>query len=149
MNIYEFISGYQQNLDSRIHPLRRVKKIVLTASLVALSCLVFSFAWAGDYTYANAPEAHIHLTGLSIVIGPRGFRLGIGEPSYGRAYLPYVYVVPAPQPYWKQSRHLGHNYHHVAPPRFNRGPGWKNDGPVGHFRGNKDRGNGGSRGGHR
>lgn len=90
MNIYEFISEYQQNLDSRIHPLRRVKKIVLIASLVALSCLVFSFAWAGDYTYANAPEAHIHLTGLSIVIGPRGFRLGIGEPSYGRAYLPYV-----------------------------------------------------------
>ena len=79
MNIYEFISGYQRILESRIHPLRRVKKIVLIASLVALSCLVFSFAWAGDYTYANAPEAHIHLTGLSIVIGPGDFVLGLGS----------------------------------------------------------------------
>jgi len=151
MNIFTSISGYQRNPDSRIHPLgRRGKKIILTASLVALSCFAFSPAWASDYTYAKVQEAPIHLTSLSIVIGPGGFHLGIGVPSYGRAYQPpYVYVVPAPRPYWKQSKHLGHNYHHVAPQRFNRGQGWKHDGPRGHFRGNNGRGNGGSRGGHR
>jgi len=144
MNILKSISGYQRNLDSRIHPLGRGKKIVLTASLVALSCFAFSPAWAGDYIYAKAPAAPIHLTSLSIIIGPWGFHLGIGAPSYGRAYPPsYVCAVPAPRPYWKQSRHLGHNYHHVAPQRFNRGHGWKNAGQRGHFRGNNGRGNGG------
>ena len=150
MNIFKSTSGYQRNLDSKIHPLGRGKKIVLTASLVALSCFTFSPAWAGDYTYAKTPATPIHLTSLSIVIGPGGFHLGIGAPFYGRAYArPHVHVVPAPRPYWNHSRHYGNHHHYAAPQQFNRAHGWKNDGPRGHFRGNNSRGNGGSRGGHR
>ena len=82
MNIFTSISGYQRNPDSRIHPLRRGKKIIPTASLVALSSFAFSPAWASDYTYAKVPEAPIHLTSLSIVIGPGGFhKISAGYPS--------------------------------------------------------------------
>lgn len=150
MNIFKSTSQNQENLDLKNHAVAKGRKLAFIASLIALSCLAFSPAWAGDYPLAKAPAAPIHLTSLSIVIGPGGFHLGIGGPFYGRGYArPHVYVVPVPGPYWNQSRHHGHHQHYVAPQRFNRGHGWKDNGPRGHFRGNGGRGNSGHRGGHR
>lgn len=150
MNIFPSTSRHQENLESKIHAVARRKKPALMVSLLVLSCLAFSPAWAGDYPNAKAPAAPIHLTSLSIIIGPGGFHLGIGAPFYGRGYVrPHVHVVPVPRPYWNQLRHHGHHQHYVAPQRFNRGHGWKAPGPRGNFRGNNGRGNGGHRGGHR
>jgi len=150
MNIFKSTSQHQENFDSRTQGLARGKKLALIASLMALSCLAFSPAWAGNYSYAKAQAAPIHLASLSIQIGPGGFHLGIGAPFYGRGYArPHVHVVPVPGPYWNQLRHRGYHQHYAAPQRFNRGNGWKNNGPRGNFRGNNGRGNGGHRGGHR
>jgi hypothetical protein len=150
MNIFKSTSQHQQNLDSRTHPLARGKKLVLATSLMALSCFAFSPAWAGDYGRAKTSSASIHLTSVSIQIGPGGFHLGIRAPYYGRAYArPHVYVVPAPRIYWEHSRHHGNRHYYASPQRFNRGHGWKNHGSQGNFRGNGSRGNVGHRGGHR
>ena len=72
MNILKSTSHHQRNLDSRIHPLARGKRLVLSTSLMALLCFVFSPAWAGDYDHAKALSSPIHLTGVSIQIGPGG-----------------------------------------------------------------------------
>lgn len=150
MNFFTSTSRHQVNLESKIHAMARGKKLALITSLLTLSCLAFSPAWAGEYPLLKAPATPIHLTSLSIVIGPGGVHLGIGGPFYGRAYArPHVHVVPAPHRHWKHSRHHGNRHHYGAPQRFNRGHGWKNDAPRGHFRGNNGRGNGGHRGGHR
>jgi len=148
MNILKSTSHHQRNLDSRIHPLARGKRLVLSTSLMALLCFVFSPAWAGDYDHAKALSSPIHLTGVSIQIGLGGFHLGIRAPYYGLAYSrPHVYVVSAPRPYWNQSRHLGYRHHYTSPKRFNRGHGWKNEGSRGNFRVKGARGNGRHRGG--
>ena len=141
MNIFTSTSPPQSNLDFRVQRLERGKKWAFIASLIALSCLAFSSVWANEYTHAKIPVAAIHLTSLSIQIGPGGFHLGVGAPFYGRAYG------PSPRHYWKHSRqHLRRHHHYDSPKRFNRGHGWKNDRHRGHF-GGKSRG--GNRGGHR
>jgi len=147
MSIFTSTSRHQENVDSKIRPFAKGKNLVLIISFAAVSCLAFSSAWAGEYASAKTPAVPIHLTSLSIQIGPGGFHLGIGAPFYGRAYgRPHSHV--APRHYWKHSRrsHRGHN-HYSAPKRFNRGHGWKNDGPRGNFRGKGGRGNRGHRGG--
>ncbi len=150
MNIFPSTSQHPRKRDSSIHPLARGVKMVLATSLIAFSCFAFSPAWAGDYTRAKATLAPIQLTGLSIQIGPGGFHIRIGVPSYGRAYgRSHVHVRPVPRPYWKSSRHPGHRHHYVSPKRFNHRHGWKNDGHRGNFRGKGGRGNGGHRGGRR
>ena len=150
MNIFKSTSRHQENLDSKNHAVAKGRKLVFIAGLIALSCLAFSPAWAGDYPLAKAPAAPIHLTSLSIVIGPGGFHLGIGAPFYGRAYSrPHVYVQPAPHRHWKHSRHQGNRQHYASPQRHNGGHGWKNDSPRGNSRGNGGGGNRGRRGGHR
>ncbi len=132
---------------SKTHPWANKMKIVLMAGFVALLGLSLSPAWAGDFSHEKTVSGPIHLTSLSIQIGPGGFHLGIGAPFYGRAYSrPHIHV--APRHYWNSSRysHRGHK-HYSSPKRFNRGHGWKNDGPRGNFRG---QGKGGWKGrGHR
>ena len=136
MKISTSISQHQDNRGPRSSSGVKGKKLALVGGLLGLSCLVFSPAWAGDTAHAKALEAPIHLTSLSIQIGPGGFHFGIGSPFYGPAYVrPHIHVVPAPRPYWKPSRRHGHHKHYAAPQRFNRGYGWKNSGPRGQFRG--------------
>ena len=148
MNICTSTSQHKESLDTSTHRVGKGKKWVLATSLIALSFVANSPVWAGDYTHAKVPEAPIHLTSLSIQIGPGGFHFGIGVPSYGRAYG-HSYGRPGPRPYWKQSRHHHRRHHHYAEPkRFNRGHGWKNDRHRGNFGGKSGRG-GSGRGGHR
>ena len=148
MNIFKPTSQHQRNFDSRTHPLARGKKLVLATSLMALCCFAFSPAWAGVKTHAKSPAAPIHLTSLSIVIGPGGFHLGIRAPYYGRAYShPHVYVRPFAKPYWKHQKRHGYRHHYGSSKRFGHRHGWKNDRPRGNFRGKGSRGNGRHRGG--
>ena len=151
MNIFTPTSQNQENLDSKTPAVRRGKKLAVSVGLImALSFIGFSAAWAGDYSHAKAPAAPIHLTSLSIQIGPGGFHFGIGSPFYGPAYVrPHVYVQPAPHRHWKHSRHQGNRQHYASPQRHNRGHGWKNHNPRGNSRGNGGGGNRGHRGGHR
>ena len=150
MNIFKFTSGYQRNLDSRIHAVARRRKLAFIGSLVAISCLAFSPAWAGYDTYAKMPATPIHLTGLSIQIGPGGFHLGIGVPSNGRAHVrTHGHLRPAPRTYWNPSRYNGNRHHYASPKRFNQRHGWKRNGPRGNFAGNGGRGTRGHGGGHR
>ena len=149
MNIFKPTSQHQRNLDSRTHPLARGKKVVLSTSLMALLCFAFSPAWAGDYSRANSSAGSIHLTSVSIQIGPGGFHLGLGVPYYGHGYgRPHLHVRPfAKRHYWKHSRHHGNRHHYASPKRFNRGHGLKNHGPRGNFRGKGGQGKGRHRGG--
>lgn len=149
MNIFKPTSQHQRNLDSRTHPLARGKKLVLSACLMALSSFAFSPAWAGEDSRSNSSLASIHLTGVSIQIGPGGFHLGIRAPYYGRAYSrPHLHVRPFAKRYWKHQKRHGYRHHYASPKRFNHGGhGWKNDGPRGNFRGKGGRGNGRHRGG--
>lgn len=148
MNIFKSTSQHQRNLDSRTHSFARGKKLFLATGLMALSCLAFSPAWAGDYSRANSSSALIHLTSVSIQIGPGGFHLGLGVPYYGYGYgRQHLYVQPAPHRHWKHSRHHGNRHHYASPQRHNRGHGWKKDRHRGNFRGMGGRG--GGRGGHR
>ena len=150
MNIFKSTSQHHGNLDSRTHPLARGKNLVLATCLIALSCFAFSPAWAGEYGRAETSLASIHLTGLSILIGPGRFHVGIWAPYYGRAYSrPHLHLRPAPRPYWKSLRYYGHRHHYGSHKRFNRGHGWKNEGSRGNFRVKGSRGNGGHRGGRR
>ncbi len=150
MKISTSISQHQGNRGPRSSSGVKGKKLALVGGLLGLSCLIISPSWAGNNKHVKGMAAPIHLTGLSIHIGPGGFHFGIGSPFYGPAYVrPHVYVVPVPRPYWKQSRRHGHHHHYVPPQRFNRRHGWKDNAPQGQFRGNQGRGNGGHRRGHR
>ena len=155
MNIFKSTSQHRRNLDSRTHPLARGKKLVLATSLMALSCFAFSPAWAGDYSRSNSSLASIHLTGVSIQIGPGGFHLGIRAPYYGRAYghngrvysRPHLHVRPFAKPYWKHQKRHGYRHHYGLSKRFGHHHGLKNDRPRGNFRAKGGRGNGRHRGG--
>jgi len=150
MNILTSTSRHQENRGSRIYPVAKGRQVVLIVSLIALSCLAFSPAWAGNNNQSKVPAAPIHLTSLSIQIGPGGFHFGIGSPFYGPAYArPHIHVVPGSRYYWGHSRHQGHRGHYAAPQRNYRNHGGKNDRHQGSFRGNGGGGNRGHRGGHR
>ena len=151
MNIFKSTSQHQRNLDPRTHPLARRKKLVLATSLMALSCFAFSPAWAGDYSRANSSSALIHLTSVSIHIGPGGFHLGFGVPHYRHGYArPHLHVRPFAKPYgyWQHQKRHGYRHHYAPPKRFGHRHGWKNDRHRGHFRGKGARGGRGN-GGHR
>ncbi|MDH5427279.1 MAG: hypothetical protein OEZ57_01750 [Nitrospirota bacterium] len=150
MNILTSTSWHQENCGSRIYPVAKGRQVALIVSLVALSCLAFSPAWAENNNQSQVPVAPIHLTSLSIQIGPGGFHFGIGSPFYGPAYVrPHIHVVPGSRHYWGHSRHQGHRGHYAAPQRNYRSHGGKNDGHLGSFGGNGGGGNRGHRGGHR
>lgn len=147
MHVFQFTSQQQQNRNTNFHPLAKSKKLLLASGLIALSCFGFSPAWAGEPH--SAPLSAIHLTGLSINIGPGGFHIGVGVPSYGRSYgRTHLHRRYAPQPYWKHSRHHhGRHQHYAKPHRFKHRHGWKSDRHRGNFRGKGGRGHGRHRGG--
>ncbi len=151
MNILNFTSHQHETNCPSIHSSNTGKNVIF-AGLVALSCLAFSPAWAGDVSHKTSSAA-IHLSGLSIHIGPGGFQLGLGVPYY--SYGPIYGYSPrygrlGPRHFWKPQRHHRHRRHFAPPRRFNRGHGWKNDRPRGSFRGRMGgRGYGGPRGGRR
>ena len=148
MNIFKPTSQHQRNLDSRTHPLARGKKVVLSTSLMALLCFAFSPAWAGDYSRANSSAGSIHLTSVSIQIGPGGFHLGLGVPYYGHGYgRPHLHVRPFAKPYWKHQKRHGYRHHYGLSKRFGHRHGWKNDRHRGNFRAKGGRGKGRHRGG--
>ncbi len=130
--------------------LTKTRKFGLILGFIILSCLTLTPAWAGGHSLDKAPTGNIHLTGLSIQIGPGGFHFGIGVPSYGRGYGGrHFYRGNGPQRHWKHYRHNGHRHHYASPKRFGHRHGWKNDRHRGDFRGKGGRGSGRGNGGHR
>ena len=138
MNIFKLNSLNRKHRDSTKYPFLERRNLILATSVLAISCLAFTPAWAGDDARATTSLANIHLTGLSIQIGPGGFQLGIGVPyySYGPVYgYSPRYGRLGYRHFWKPPRHHGHRRHFAPPRRFNRGHGWKNHRPRGNFRG--------------
>ncbi len=147
MDIFKSTSQQQHNRDTRMYPFAKGTRLFLATGLIAFSCFGFSPAWASE-SHSVKP-AGIHLTSLSINIGPGGFHIGVGVPSYGRSYgRTHLHRRHAHQPYWKHSRHHhGRHQHYGKPHRFNNRHGWKNDRHRGNFRGKGGRGNSRHRGG--
>lgn len=139
MNIMKLTSQNGKKYHSTKYPFLEGKKMVLAASMLTLSFLAFSPAWAERVPHAKVSSGSIHFTGLSIHIGPGGFRLGLGVPyySYGPVYgyPPRYYGRPGPRHFRKPPRYYGHRRHFAPPRRFNRGHRWKNDRGRGNFRG--------------
>ena len=148
MNIVIFTSQLEQHRHAKFFQLRN-KNLFIAIGLLALTCFGFSPVWAADYSHSRSTSSSIHLTGLSIHVGPGGFRVGVGPPYYGRHYG-RVHVWPAPRYYWKHPRHYHGRHHHFAKPhRFKHRHGWKSDRSRGHFRGKGGRGGGRGNGAYR
>jgi len=114
--------------------------IVAFMGSLALSGFIVSPVWAGPYGGPQASTPSIHLTGVSIQIGPGGFHLGIGGPYYGPYVLPQIHVRPLPRPYYYgYSHHYGFRRQHVTPQRSNHRHGGKFGGNRENFRGGHSR----------
>ena len=149
MNSLKSTSQHKEEGSVCRHQGAGAKKLLLMTGFMAIMFFAFSPAWAGDYSRSKVSPASVHLTGLSIQIGPGGFHIGIGGASYGRGYGGrHFYRGHGPHRHWKHSRHQHRRHNHYASPkRFGHRHGWKNDRPRGDFRGKSGRGNGGHRGG--
>ena len=149
MNSIQSTSQSKENLN-RGTLLTETRKLGLISGFIILSCLTLTPAWAGDYSLKKSTTGNIHLTGISIQIGPAGFHFGIGVPSYGRGYGGrHFYRGNGGHRHWKPSRHRAHRHHYAGPKRFGHRHGWKNDHFRGDFRGKGGRGGGRGNGGHR
>ncbi len=75
----------------------RMTNVLLACGLLMMISGGVSSAWAGERGVHKEFSPYLHLTGLSVHIGPRGFHLGIGGYGPYRFYGPHRHFTPGPR----------------------------------------------------